>query len=1169
MFNVISNKSHFTLLQTNLINILNHSKIAFDHAQNILQNQQNGKNLLMFPDINELLCVTRSNNDGLVEALIGGYKVSLLIDSGAMVNAVSRETYEFLIRSKAFLFNTDFDPIIELRAFASVSPLKVSVRFQAKLQILFTNDTQDKPQCQVEEFYVIEGAMRCLLSRKTAMEHNVLALGQEVRRLRETRPCNNALDCYESGLCEMNLVEPGNFKSFDMEPVKLKIRRDVAPTKIRYTNIPFNMRDEARRQLKELEDQNIIEKITDYSKISWISSVIPVIKSNGKLRLVVDLRGPNKAIIREEFRMPTLDEVVSRLSGCKFFSTIDLANAFYHVRLHEESRYLTTFYSGEEYYQFNCLPFGLVNAPDIFQRALQDVVLKGCDSTLNYLDDILIYTATVDQHDLCYAQVMKRLEEHNVKRNLDKCKIKQTCVTFLGFNISGEGMAITHDKYEAFTNLREPASVSEVKSYLGMLTFLERFIVNRAKKTKHLRSIANSGQFIWSAEAQAEFDAIKATELSSIANLSFYNKEWKTELLVDASPTGLGAILVQFEPLKDYHDESEEKNSSDFVGSKSTKKNKLHIICCASRSLTVVEQRYPQQHREALAMVWGTERFRFYLIGSKFTIRTDNRANEFIFGSDAQIQGKRAVNRSQLFALKLQPYNFTVKRIPGNENAADALSRLIDSPELLNEDLCNEFEMLSVNGKTLPISIEEIEKACLNDELYKEIVEAIKTGIWSGSAAKFKSEIKKFTHWGNMLYYDTRFYVPEALRVKTLEIAHLGHVSATSMKRLLRSTSWWPGMTVDVNSFHAECRSCAMTSRTAITPPMVPRELPKRPMDELHVDFFEMSTVSKLLVAIDAYSRYLWVIEMSSTTASATNKALLTICDLWGKPRMIQSDCGPQFIGSEFKSFWETEGVTTRTTIPYASHTNGLVERQMSSIGHAIRIAFVEKKPWRKELSTYVRAYNTRPHSSTKFSPFQLLQGRKYHDYLPVFDSWDGNYELPPARSTIEANNTKAKLKQKMYYDKKFKTRESGITEGDWVLIKNTMSKGKSNPCYLTQRYRVMRVHNAMAIVRSENGKDYIRWIGHLKKEVDKKNLEVPNEQINSELLQQLLETELNIATETDEPNENPTSENSNIPSDLSEEEESVNVSKRFCLRNRKLIKIPARYMNCIFSIYD
>lgn len=541
----------------------------------------------MFPDINALVGDSSHSKNGIVNGNVGGCMITFLIDSGAMVNAITPEAYRHLINSNAFIFNADFNPVLELRAFASESSLVVSVRFQAKLTVLFHGDSLETDPVQVEEFYVIEKAKRCLLSRKTSEEHNLLALGQEVRRLRSIRPFNNELDKSENGWSEINLVEPGVFEPFEMEPVILKIRKEVMATKIRYTNVPFNMRDEARAQIKGLEEQGIIREVKNYSDISWISSMIPVVKANGKLRLVVDLRGPNKAIVRESYRMPTIEQVTSRLAGCEFFSTIDLTNAFYHVPLDENSKYLTTFWTGEKYYQFNRLPFGLVNAPDIFQRALQDLVLRDCDNTLNYLDDILIFTRTEIQHDISYANVIKKLLKHNVKLNLEKCKIKQQSVIFLGFKISGQGMAISQDKFQAFVNLREPKSISEVKSYLGMLTFLERFIVNRANKTKHLRAIVNSGQFMWTQDAQKEFDNIRTTELNSIANLSFYNEEWETELFVDASPTGLGAILAQFERKTN--------------GNKKPEKL-LHIVCCASRALTPVEQRYPQQHREALAI---------------------------------------------------------------------------------------------------------------------------------------------------------------------------------------------------------------------------------------------------------------------------------------------------------------------------------------------------------------------------------------------------------------------------------------------------------------------------------------------------------------------------------------------------------------------------------------
>lgn len=228
---------------------------------------------------------------------------------------------------------------------------------------------------------------------------------------------------------------------------------------------------------------------------------------------------------------------------------------------------------------------------------------------------------------------------------------------------------------------------------------------------------------------------------------------------------GLGAILAQFDP-----------------------ERKMIVVCCASKALTPTEQRYPQQHRESLAVVYGIERFKFYLLGCKFVVRTDNRANEFIFGTDAYIQGKRAINRYQLFALRLQSYDFKMKRVAGKDNAADALSRLIRRDKIDSDVEREEPDnMFAISSDLSPTTLEDIEKASTTDELFLDIRNGLTFNTWTNKAKGLMSLRLNFRMWGGVLYLDERFYVPESLRGKTLEVAHLGHVSASSMKQLLRT----------------------------------------------------------------------------------------------------------------------------------------------------------------------------------------------------------------------------------------------------------------------------------------------------------------------------------------------------------------------------------------------
>lgn len=600
-------------------------------------------------ETNQLHHVGKSYGESSVVGRVAGIQVTFMIDSGADVNTVGTEVLDALmnrdpLESSVFSLKPGTDR--PLKAYATSTAIPVVATFFAELFI-----TSDRP-CLLEKFYVVQEA-KALLGRSTSMRYSLLRMGLNVP-IRDTAADDGNL--LPGELCIV--ATPEEFPKFNVPPVLLAYDKDLPPSRHVFTSIPPAFKEETNRRLEELLSSDIIEKVTSDMAKSFCSSLLVVPKGKCDIRLVVDLRGPNKCIIRTPFKMPTLESIVSDLHGARWFSTIDLSSAFYHVVLHEDCRHLTNFFAGDTTYRFKRLPFGLCNSPDIFQELLQTVVLEECPGTVNYLDDVLVFGATKEEHDRNLERVLRRLREHNVLLNAAKCVFGKQSVTFIGFRLSQDGWSVDDDKRKAIETFRRPESLSEVKSFLGLMNFTERFIMNRAEKTEKLRELTKSDSFYWTEEEEKEFTFLKTEALNAILKLGYFDYRDKTELFVDASPIGIGAVLVQF-----------------------SESGEPRIIACASKALTIAEQRYPQTQREALAIVWGVERFMYYLTSKTFTIRTDSEANEFIFGGEHRTS-RRAITRAEGWALRLLPYSFHIERIPGDQNVADALSRLIDRSQV-------------------------------------------------------------------------------------------------------------------------------------------------------------------------------------------------------------------------------------------------------------------------------------------------------------------------------------------------------------------------------------------------------------------------------------------------------------------------------------------------------
>lgn len=996
----------------------------------------------------------QTEEDAFVVARVAGIRVIFFVDSGAQVNTITKSTFEKILQKQSSskkLIDISYTPKKSLRAYAANANIEVIATFSAELFI-----SKDRP-VHIEKFYVVN-EKRALLGFNTATRYSVLIVGLKIPvsifYTDNNWPCEIAS---VNNVCST----PKIFPKFNVPPVVLYYDKLMPPSRNVFTHIPAAYKELTKSKLEELLTSGIIEVVTEKMDRSFCSSLLVVPKGQDDIRLVVDLRGPNKCIHRTPFRMPTFEEILMNLHGANYFSTIDLKSAFFHVVLDESCRHLTNFFSGEVMYRCCRLPFGLCNAPDIFQEIMQSIILTGCKGVVNYLDDILVIGKTKEEHDENLKKVMAQLQDHNVEINMDKCSLNRQEVIFLGFRLSKEGWSIEENKIQAIKNFRKPQTQNEVKSFLGLINFIEKFIPQRADKTRHLRQLARADHFYWTPEHDEEYEFLTTTAWKTIQTLGYYNRDDVTELFVDASPHGLGAVLVQFD-----------LNS------------KPRVIACASKALTPTEMRYPHTQKEALAIVWGVEKFSAYLISIPFTIRSDAESNEFIFSGMHRI-GKRAISRAEAWSLRLQPYNFTVKRIPGNDNLADALSRLVKQPQPATEsfdDTAVRHLLYLLDAGNIDISWHEIETHAENDEEQIEVRESLQTGIWIKQLRCYECQAKYFHTLGALIFKGDRVVLPQSLRAKAMQTAHEGHMGAASMKRILRNHFWWPGLSKDVENCIKRCKTCLSLSRKNAPLPLTSRELPDGPWEILQIDFFADQDFGygKFLVVVDTYSRYLHVIEMKSMDAEATNKALMQIFSIWGYPQAIQSDNGPPFQSDNFVKSWEDRGVKIYKSIPLSAQSNGAVERQNKGIKDALAAAKLDKRNWKTALERYIHMHNkVRPLSRLGVTPFELLVGWKYRGTFPCL--WGSNAPEQLDRTEIREKDAFSKLESKLYADSRRGAKNSDIVVGDKVLVAQQI-KDKSDPTFSADRFTVIARDGAKVVIQSNCGVQYSRNVQDVKR---------------------------------------------------------------------------------------
>ena len=916
--------------------------------------------------------------------------------------------------------------------------------------------------------------------------------------------------------CESFMRNSDDINVIDDLEMKLHMH-DETPVQKQYRRVPKPLYPEVKSYLEDLLNRQWIKP----SSSSYASPVVIVRKKCGAMRLCIDYRELNRRTIPDKYPLPRIQEMLDNLGGMSWFSTLDLGKAYHQGKIHEDSQHRTAFVTPFGLYEWVRIPFGLMNAPSAFQRAMENC-LHGLRDEIcaPYLDDTLVYSADFDEHLNATRTVLQRLRSHGVKLNPKKCRLFFNEVSYLGRVISKDGYRMDPKNVEAVVALKElkPKTLGEVRRLVGLLSVYRRFVQNFSRVAKPLYELlkvtgnSSSKKVGKSSKAAVEWNDKhqEATEalidvITSFKVMAYPEFERPFTLHTDASYDGLGAVLYQ-----------------------RTAEDELKVIAFASRALRPAEKNYHSTKLEFLSLKWSvTEAFHDYLYyANHFTAYTDNNPLTYV------MTAPKLDATGQRWAAELAGYKFDLKYKPGKHNIeADALSRLpLAEPDHTNVMDCAEVSAclgkkhtgwigsITSNTSVIPeqvqlelkgFSSDEVRAAQLADDDVGAIYRFVETKVTptreerseaSKPLRNLMNNLQKLSIHDGVLFRtwkgSKQLVLPSVYREVVLKTLHdaMGHISSEKVMALIRPRFFWPYMQHDVESYISEECSCVIQQKPNrhVKDQMEVIETTS-PFELISLDFVHLDKSSGgyeyILVLVDHFSRYAVCYPTRNRRGDTAAKCLFDDFVLkYGFPHRILHDQGGEFENRLFEELKKLSGVRGSHTTPYHPMCNGKAERfNRTLLGMLRTLPEKGKSRWKDHLQKMVHAYNATTCRSTGYSPFFLLFGREPQLPIDLLFGCVAPEQKKPWRAYVEdwktnmeeAYKVAAEVSRKVGNDNKnmydAKATAAVLPDGARVLVRNLREKGgpgKLRAYWERKIYRVLerRGEGPVYVVQPEKG---------------------------------------------------------------------------------------------------
>ena len=584
------------------------------------------------------------------------------------------------------------------------------------------------------KFVVVQNGLSNLLGLKTICELGLITFNQE------------------KYIAQIDTMHLGN-----LGVTSLSVDTDVKPRALPSRKIPFAIEEKVQKELSHLVNRGILAKVN--RPTPWVSQMAVVQKPSGALRICIDPQPLNAALQREHYRLPVLQDILPKVHKARLFSKFDVKEAYWHVQLDEEASHLTTMITPFGRYRWLRLPFGLKVSSEIFQRRLIEE-LGDLPQTFCIADDIIVVGQGEDDEDarknlLLHVDLLtKRCRERNIILNKDKAVTEQKEVVFMGHVITSEGIRPDDNKIAAIRDMPTPQNIHDVRRLCGMIQYLARFLPDLAKLLEPIRALTRKDiQWVWSKDCEDSLKRIKRA-ISEAPILQYFDPQKTITLQVDSSLHGIGAVIMQEGKPVEY----------------------------ASRALTRAEKNWAQIEKEALAVVYGLERFDQYTYGRDVVIENDHKPLMNILKKPLS----QAPKRLQNLIIRLHRYCFDFQYTSGTQlHIADALSRA---------HLCDDNhprKIMNVNAlECIPDKqIEEVAEATSKDPTLQQLIQVITEG-WPEKRHDTSMCVQPYYDLRDTLSVQNgivlkgeRILIPHSLRRSITQKLHYAHLGLDSMLR--------------------------------------------------------------------------------------------------------------------------------------------------------------------------------------------------------------------------------------------------------------------------------------------------------------------------------------------------------------------------------------------------